>query len=118
MLEYTIDGKTYQFNAGFAFLREIDKAHADTAGKDNGLIWTMAGVVDRDPERLRDALLAMNTGQNPRIDRETLERWIETHEALDDVFVDVESFFEHANCTKVAWARLMLLVRVAKAAKE
>lgn len=118
MLEYTINSETYQFNAGFAFLREIEKAHTDAAGKDNGLLWTMAGVVDRDPERLRDALLAMNTGQTPRIDRETLEHWIEDHEDLESVFSDVESFFGNANCTKTAWNRLQLIVRVAKAAKE
>lgn len=118
MLEYKIGSETYQFNAGFAFLREIEKSHTDAAGKDNGLIWTMAGVVDRDPERLRDALLAMNVGQTPRIDRETLEHWLEDHEDLESVFSDAESFFEAANCTKIAWNRLQLLVRVAKAAKE
>ena len=118
MLEYTINNTVYKFNAGFAFIRAIQPVKKDAAGGDQGLMWTMAGVMDRDPERLRDALLAMNTGQEPRITQDDLEAWLEQHEDLEKVFVEVSDFFGRANCTTSTWSRLQAVVTLANAAKK
>lgn len=118
MLEYDINGKRYQFNAGFAFIKAANSRKQDASGKDVGLLWSMAGVVDRDIERLRDVLMDMNTGREPRLTEAELEAWLESHEDLDKVFVEVSDFFENANCTKEPWKKLSALVELAKATKR
>lgn len=118
MLEYDIDGKRYQFNAGFAFIRAANSRKQDAAGKDVGLLWCMAGVVDRDVERLRDVLMDMNTGREPRLTEAELETWLENHDDLDGVFDAVANFFENANCTREPWRKLSALVELAKATKR
>lgn len=118
MLEYTIGGETYQFNAGFGFLREADSLRIGEDGKPNGVLWCMAGIMDREPERLRDTLLAMNKGLTPRIDAGKLEKWLESHENIEGVYEDVVRFFEGANCTRTKWQKMQTFLQLASAAKQ
>ena len=118
MLEYTISGEVYSFNAGFNFIREAQALRKNESGEPVGLVWCMAGIEDRNPERLRDALLAMNVGLTPRVTQEKLEGWIEDHTDIDTVYDEVADFFGHANCTKEAWKRFQSLVQLARPKKK
>lgn len=118
MLEYDINGKRYQFNAGFSFIKNSNERKQDQAGNNIGLLWCMAGIVDRDVERLRDVLLDMNSGRTPRVTEKEIEEWLEAHEDIEKVFTEVADFFGKANCTREQWNKLLVLVKLAKETKR
>lgn len=107
MFELIINNETYQFNFGMGFLREINKKVSKEIDglqgvkKDIGLQYYVAGVLDGDIEALVDVLDIANKGQNPRLNRSTLDSFIDDENTdVDKLFEDVLDFLKRANATK------------------
>ena len=99
MMELTINNTVYSFAAGFGFLRDVEKEY-QINGENQGLIYRLAGLVDRDPEALLDVLDLMNKNTDPRISKKDLESYIEAEDTeIDRLFEDVLDFLKTANCT-------------------
>ena len=71
------------------------------------MIYSLAGVIDRDIEALIDVLYAMNINFTPRIKKETLESYIEDCEDIDGLFDEVTDFLSKANVSKAKMKQLM-----------
>lgn len=105
MLKLEINGRTYSFNAGFGFLKEINKTHTsvtDNGDKQNdGLAFKIIGIkYDQNIEDLRDVLLEMNKGQTPVLTKSELESYLESADDVDSLYDQVIDFLSNANCTK------------------
>lgn len=128
MFEITIKDKTYQFNFGFGFLKEINKAvTVDVDGlkdvkKNIGLRFKLAQLLDYDTEALVDVLLAANKGQNPRVSQNELEIYIDSEDTdIEKLFEDVWGFLRSANATKKmveAWEADVEAEKAARAKSE
>lgn len=106
MFELTIDGKVYPFNFGMGFLREINKQiSAPVDGlpdvkRNIGLRYKVLCIMDGDPEALVDILDAANKGLNPRVDRNKLDKFIDSGEiTVDELCEKVLDFLKNANAT-------------------
>ncbi|MBS7176506.1 MAG: hypothetical protein KH056_10075 [Clostridiales bacterium] len=125
MLELTIKGEVYQFNFGMGFLREINKkisAPVDglkDVNKNIGLQYTVASVIDGDPEALVDLLEVANKGFSPRVSRNLLDSYIDDAETdIDDLFKTVIDFLKKANATKKAVETILEAVEKQKAKEQ
>ena len=125
MLELTIKGEVYQFNFGMGFLREINKkisAPVDglkDVNKNIGLQYTVASVIDGDPEALVDVLEVANQGFSPRVSRNLLDSYIDDAETdIDDLFKTVIDFLKNANATKKAVETIQEAVEKQKAKEQ
>lgn len=107
MFELTINGKVYNFNFGFGFMKEldprvtkkIDGVHG--AVKNMGVQYAVAGIIDGDVNDLADVLCAGNKGFDPRLTRNEIEAHIENSDTdITELFKDVLGFLKSANCTK------------------
>lgn len=109
--ELVINGKTYEFNFGMGFIRQIDPKHTQTTSgvtQNIGLIVEMAKVIDGDIIALYEALRMANKGFTPRLEQADFDKWIEDENTdIDDVFKTVEGFFANSNCCKIAYKKLM-----------
>ena len=109
-MQLEINGKEYTFKASIAFMRELNKKVKEKANDrdvDVGMIYSLAGVIDRDIEALIDVLYAMNINFTPRIKKETLESYIEDCEDIDGLFDEVTDFLSKANVSKAKMKQLM-----------
>ena len=109
VMELEIGGETYQFKAGFAFIREVDPMHKQKQNgieENIGLNVLIGGLYDKDTGDLLDALYAMNKGQSPRITKAKLEEYIEDCDDIEGLFDQVNDFLLNANCTKTKAKRL------------
>ena len=125
MLELTIKGEVYQFNFGMGFLREINKkisAPVDglkDVNKNIGLQYTVASVIDGDPEALVDVLEVANKGFSPRVSRNLLDSYIDDDETdIDDLFKTVIDFLKSANATKKAVVAMLEEIEKEKRKRE
>lgn len=125
MLELTIKGEVYQFNFGMGFLREINKkisAPVDglkDVNKNICLQYTVASVIDGDPEALVDLLEVANKGFSPRVSRNLLDSYIDDAETdIDDLFKTVIDFLKKANATKKAVETILEAVEKQKAKEQ
>ena len=125
MLELTIKGEVYQFNFGMGFLREINKkisAPVDglkDVNKNIGLQYTVASVIDGDPEALVDVLEVANKGFSPRVSRNLLDSYIDDAKTdIDDLFKTVIDFLKNANATKKAVETILEAVEKQKAKEQ
>lgn len=125
MMELTINGQVYQFNFGMGFLREANKTvsekinNATDKKKDVGATYTIAGILDGDPEDLVAALDLANKGQNPRVTKSLLDSYIEDPDTdIDQLFEDTLDFLEKANVTKKIVKRLKKRIAEEKAKAE
>ena len=106
MLELTINGQVYQFNAGIGFMRKMNqRASVNYEGtnlkRDTGLAYLVADLMDGDIETLLLTLDAMNEGKDPRLTRKQIEDFLEDENTdIDKVFQDVLDFLKKSNCTK------------------
>ena len=122
MFELTIDGKVYPFNFGMGFLREINKqicAPVDglpDVKRNIGLRFKVLCIMDGDPEALVDILDAANKGLNPRVDRNKLDKFIDSGEiTVDELCEQVLDFLRHANATMKTVGKLLNEVEKRKA---
>lgn len=113
MLKLEINGTEYSFNAGFGFLKNINKTHASTQNGEkqyDGLALKIIGIkYDNNIEDLRDVLLEMNAGQTPRLTKDELEGYLENSEDVDSLYDTVIDFLSTANCTKSTAKRALEL---------
>ena len=98
MMELTINGQVYQFNAGIGFMRKMNqRASVNYEGtnlkRDTGLTYLVADLMDGDIETLILTLDAMNEGKDPRLTRKQIEDFLEDENTdIDKVFQDVLDF--------------------------
>ena len=107
MMELTIEGQAYQFNAGMGFVRKVEKlVQVPMKGvpgrmQDTGLSYMVGSLVDGNPDALVDILFLMNEGQEPRITTNKLDEYLEDPETdIDELYEKVIDFLSNANCTK------------------
>lgn len=122
MLELTINDTVYQFNFGMGFMREINKTvNTPVDGlkdvkKNIGLQYSIAGIIDGDLEALVDLLDIANKGQNPRVTKTLLDKYIDDENTdVDALFESVIDFLKNANATKKTVANLMEAIENQKA---
>ncbi|MBA4699232.1 MAG: hypothetical protein H2212_07320 [Ruminococcus sp.] len=125
MFELTINDQVYQFNFGMGFLRETNKRQAvpvdgvPGAKKNIGCRYTIAGIIDKEPETLVDVLFIANEGQTPRLSKAALDKFVEDENTnIDEVFEAVLGFLETANATKNITKNLQEMVEKEKAKQE
>lgn len=104
MRELEIGGQIIQLNFGMSFLREINKKQAvteDGITVNVGLKLAVGNLCDGNVETLVDVIYLANTGCDPRITRDEIDRLIESDSTdIDKVFGDVLGFLKTANATK------------------
>lgn len=101
-MQLVINDKTYDFKAGFGFIRRANKrtvVEASGIKKEVGLNMLITEILQGDIIALADALDLMNEGLVPRLEKNTLESYLESLENLDDLFDMVIDFFTKSNCT-------------------
>ena len=112
--ELTINGKTYEFNFGMGFIRQIDPKHVQKTNgiaQNIGLYVEMAKVLDGDIVALYECLRMANKGYTPRLEQADFDKWIEDPSTdIEDVFKTVESFFANSNCCKIMYHRIMTFI--------
>lgn len=104
MRELEIGGQIIQLNFGMGFLREIDKKQAvteDGITVNIGLKLAVGKLCDGNVDTLVDVIYLANTGCDPRITRDGIDRLVESNSTdIDKVFEDVLGFLKTANATK------------------
>lgn len=107
MMELTIEGQVYQFNAGMGFVRRVEKlVQVPMQGvpgrmQDTGLSYMVGSLVDGNSDALVDILFYMNEGQELRITKNKLDEYLEDPETdIDELYEKVIDFLSNANCTK------------------
>lgn len=122
LLEYEIDGQIYAFKASFDFLHEVNKKVYKDVDLDQkkqiGLVWNVANIIDGDIDALVDCLFALNIGQQPRITKAKLQKWLEEYEDIDSLFNEVLDFLFNANVCKKALKELKKLHEENKEAEK
>lgn len=106
MLELTIKEKTYSFRFGMGFMREIDKqsytiVENTNVKKNTGYQFAIADLYDKNPLGLVDILLVANKTEQPRVNRDLLDKYID--EECEDVAAlcdEVLDFLKQGNATK------------------
>ena len=104
-MELTINGRVYEFRAGFGFLRDVNKlAQREVEGtkkkKDIGLQMLVADLMDGDAEALLHALDMLNKGMDPRVTQKDLEDYLEDDDTdVDSLFEKVLDFLANSNVT-------------------
>ena len=102
--ELVINGQTYEFKFGMAFVREIDKRHIRELNgmiQNIGLAYKVAELTDGNLEALFDVLYVANKGFTPRLEQSTFDAWVENPDTdIEEVFKAVINFLEMSNCTK------------------
>lgn len=108
--ELIINGKTYEFNFGMGFIRQIDPKHTQKVNgitQNIGLVVEMAKIIDGDLIALYDCLRMANKGFTPRLEQADFDKWVDDPDTdIEGVFKEVESFFGNSNCCKIAYKRL------------
>lgn len=121
MFELTIKDKTYQFNFGMGFMREVDptvtKEIDGVKGKvqNLGLQYAIAGIIDGDVVTLADVLVRANKGFEPRVTLKEIEGYIEEVSDLDTLFDDVLGFLKTANVTRKTTLTMLDMVEKERA---
>lgn len=112
MFELTINGEVYQFKFGMRFVREMNKrVTRKIEGLEDeeqiGLSMYIARVLDQNLDALYDVLFEANAGQTPRLKQPAFDEWIEDENTdIEEVFKQVQGFFEKSNCTKIMYSRV------------
>lgn len=110
--ELVINGKTYEFNFGMGFIRQIDPKHTQKTNgvsQNVGLIVEMAKIMDGDLVALYEALRMANKGFTPRLEQADFDAWLDAEDTdIEEVMKEVESFFANSNCCKMTYRKLMM----------
>lgn len=109
MFEIQINGTTYPLRFGMGFLRDINKLFMvpikEVPGKyrEAGLNYYVGLIIDGDIEALAQVIILANKTEDPKINRNELDRWLENEDTdIDAVFDMVMDFFGRSNVTKKA----------------
>lgn len=102
-----INGTQYPINFGIGFLKTINRqkqtqvANMDGVKKNIGLLYSAASIMDGDVEELINVILLGNQTEQPRLERKTLETYIDDPETdIDGLFDTVMDFLSSANACK------------------
>jgi hypothetical protein len=102
-----INGTQYPINFGIGFLKTINRqkqtqvANMDGVKKNIGLLYSVASIMDGDVEELINVILLGNQTEQPRLERKTLETYIDDPETdIDGLFDTVMDFLSSANACK------------------
>lgn len=125
MFELEMNGQVYQFRFGMGFLREVNKMTTipvkDIPGKEMnvGMQYAFGELLDGNVETLCDVLYIANKDQEPRLEKEDIDSYIEDEETdIEDVFKQVIDFLKSANATKKIVAETLKMAEELEAAKE
>jgi hypothetical protein len=104
-MELEIAGKTYAFKFGMGFLKEINKTRTQTVAlgvKENvGLKYAVADLLDGKPEAIEQVLMLANAGQQPRLQTQTLDNYLEDENVdLDELAQTIIDFLSKSNACK------------------
>lgn len=103
-MELLINDKTYKFNFGIAFLRELDKsAEVERNGIKFGvgLDTAIPFLFENNPIKLEEILLAANKTETPRVSVKDLDEYIENVDDIEKLFNDVIEELQESNVTKL-----------------
>lgn len=124
-MELVINDKTYSFNFGMRFLKDINKKietpidFGSSIKQQIGLRYYVSLLLDEEVEALSMVLLTANAGQKPNITPTIIENYFDDPETdLDDLFERVMEGLETANATKKTVAKVKENVEEAKAIQE
>lgn len=124
-MELVINDKTYSFNFGMRFLKDINKKietpidFGSSIKQQIGLQYYVSLLLDEDVEALSMVLLTANAGQKPNITPTIIENYFDDLETdLDDLFERVMEGLETANATKKTVAKVKENLEKAKAIQE
>ena len=102
-----INGTQYPLKFGIGFLKTINRqkqtqvANMDGVKKNIGLLYSAASIMDGDVEELINVILLGNQTEQPRLERKTLEAFIDDPETdIDKLFESVLDFLSKANACK------------------
>lgn len=108
--ELVINGKTYEFNFGMGFIRQIDPKHTQTVNgitQNIGLIVEMAKIMEGDIIALYECLRMANKGFSPRLEQADFDKWVDDADTdIEGIFKEVMGFFANSNCCKMTYKRL------------
>lgn len=108
--ELVINGKTYEFNFGMGFIRQIDPRHTQNVNgitQNIGLIVEMAKIMEGDMIALYECLRMANKGFIPRLEPAEFDKWVDDPDTdIEAVFNEVMGFFANSNCCKMMYRRL------------
>ena len=116
MMELTIKDKTYSFRFGMGFLREVDKQSYTTVEgsnvkKNTGFQFAVADLYDKSPTGLVDILLLANKTEQPRVNRDLLDFYIEEEcEDISALCDEVLDFLKQGNAPKKQTADILELI--------
>lgn len=112
-MELVINDKTYSFNFGMRFLKDINKKietpidFGSSIKQQIGLQYYVSLLLDEDVEALSMVLLTANAGQKLNITPTIIENYFDDPETdLDDLFERVMEGLETANATKKTVAKV------------
>ena len=124
-MELVINDKTYSFNFGMRFLKDINKKietpidFGSSIKQQIGLQYYVSLLLDEDVEALSMVLLTANAGQKLNITPTIIENYFDDPETdLDDLFERVMEGLETANATKKTVAKVKENLEKAKAIQE
>lgn len=125
MAEIKINDTYYPIKFGMKFIKEVNKRESvpiegmPSVKQNVGVRWMIAEIMDGSTEALADALLTGNKTEDPKLNTQIIEDFIDNPETdIDDVFDQVLGFFESSNCTKRLYREIKDSIAVRKAQME
>lgn len=124
-MELVINEKTYSFNFGMRFLRDINKKietpieFGSAVKQQIGLKYHVSLLLDNDVTALSTVLITANAGQKPNITQTIIDSYFDDPETdLDELFECVMEGLETANATKKTVLQVKEAVEAAEANQE
>lgn len=124
-MELVINDKTYSFNFGMRFLRDINKKietpieFGSAVKQQIGLKYYVSLLLDDDVVALSTVLITANAGQKPNLTQAVIDSYFDNPETnLDELFDSVMEGLETANATKKIVLQLKKAVEAAEANQE
>lgn len=114
-MEIEIAGKIYPLKASMKFLEEVEPLRVeksqDGTDVELGLVYLLTNARDAgDPRSLRDLIFYLNTGQTPRMTKQTANILIEDENTdLDELAGEIFDFLYKANVSRMRLKKLGFL---------
>lgn len=114
-MEIEIAGKIYPLKASMKFLEEVEPLRVeksqDGTDVELGLVYLLTNAREAgDPRSLRDLIFHLNTGQKPRMTKETANILIEDENTdLDELAGEIFDFLYKANVSRMRLKKLGFL---------
>ena len=114
-MELTINGEVYRFKFGIGFLKNINKRQTTKTpqGVEQpiGFVTAAAGLMDGNILDLCDVLMLANETEQPRLNREILEDYLDDENTnIDQIFKGTVDFLSKSNACKMYMKNLINFV--------